>query len=162
VFPELSPCIPTIWIGSVQQGADAGCSVVFNLEPGRWSHHLERAALLCLKPAYLTFKRAEFYPPSEKFLQTDIEFEMPSIPSAQNLFALDGLVAVVTGGGSGIGLMISRALASNGASSVYILGLPDDPLEEVAKQSVRTWASLKIALALTKNSGALEHPSNCL
>jgi hypothetical protein len=110
---------------------------------------LERAALLCLKPAYLTFKRAKFYPPSETFLQTDVEFEMPSIPSAQNLFALDGLVAVVTGGGSGIGLMISRALASNGASSVYILGLPDDPLEEVAKQSVRTWAFLKIPLALS-------------
>jgi hypothetical protein len=90
------------------------------------------------KPAYLTFKRAKFYPPSEKFLQTDVKIEMPSIPSAQNLFALDGLVAVVTGGGSGIGLMISRALASNGASSVYILGLPDDPLQEIAKQSVRT------------------------
>jgi NAD(P)-dependent dehydrogenase (short-subunit alcohol dehydrogenase family) len=62
---------------------------------------------------------------------------MSSIPSAQNLFALNGLVAVVTGGGSGIGLMIAKAIAANGASSVYILGLPDDPLEEIAKQAVR-------------------------
>jgi NAD(P)-dependent dehydrogenase (short-subunit alcohol dehydrogenase family) len=62
---------------------------------------------------------------------------MPSINSAQALFALDGLVAVVTGGGSGIGAMFARAIATNGASAVYILGLPDDPLEEVAKQAVR-------------------------
>jgi hypothetical protein len=134
VFPEFGPCIPTIWIGNVQQ--HAGCSVVLNLEPGRSGHYLERAALLCLKSAYQPFKRANSYSTSDKFSQSDVGFEMSSIPSAQSLFALDGLVAVVTGGGSGIGLMISRALASNGASSVYILGLPDDPLEEVAKQAV--------------------------
>lgn len=60
---------------------------------------------------------------------------MPST-SKQALFALNGIVAVVTGGGSGIGAMIARALAANGASAVYILGLPHDPLEEVAKQTV--------------------------
>ena len=102
-----------------QRAAGCGCGVFSGLQPRTWkvesSSGTRSSALLCLKPAYLTFKRAKFYPPSEKFLQSDIEFEMPSIPSAQNLFALDGLVAVVTGGGSGIGLMISRALASNGA-----------------------------------------------
>jgi len=61
---------------------------------------------------------------------------MFSIPSAQKLFALDGLIAVVTGGGSGIGAMIARALASNGATSVFILGLPNDPLDEVAREGV--------------------------
>ena len=55
-----------------------------------------------------------------------------------NLFAVEGLIAVVTGGGSGIGAMIAKALASNGASAVYILGLPDDPLDDVAKDSVRS------------------------
>ncbi|CAJ2505095.1 Uu.00g124890.m01.CDS01 [Anthostomella pinea] len=41
---------------------------------------------------------------------------------ASSLFNVKGLVAVVTGGGSGIGLMITKALAANGASKVYILG----------------------------------------
>lgn len=57
--------------------------------------------------------------------------------TAGSLFAVEGLVAVVTGGGSGIGAMIAKALASNGASAVYILGLPDDPLDNLAKESVR-------------------------
>lgn len=65
-------------------------------------------------------------------------FQMSLSPEAQKTFAGDGLVAVVTGGGSGIGAMIARALAANGASAVYILGLPDDPLEDIAKQTVRT------------------------
>jgi len=59
-------------------------------------------------------------------------------PEAQKTFAGDGLVAVVTGGGSGIGAMIARALAANGASAVYILGLPGDPLEDIAKQTTNS------------------------
>lgn len=42
---------------------------------------------------------------------------------ASNLFNIKGLVAVVTGGASGIGSMIARSLATNGASAVYILDL---------------------------------------
>lgn len=83
-----------------------------------------------MKSHFLTFT-------SKRAARSDTEFEMSSIPSAQNLFALNGLIAVVTGGGSGIGLMIAKAIAANGASSVYILGLPDDSLEEIAKQAVR-------------------------
>ncbi|KAL4885691.1 hypothetical protein BJY04DRAFT_231111 [Aspergillus karnatakaensis] len=41
---------------------------------------------------------------------------------ASNLFAVKGIVAVITGGGSGLGLFMTRALASNGAKRVYILG----------------------------------------
>ncbi|KAH9924073.1 NAD-P-binding protein [Fomitopsis serialis] len=41
--------------------------------------------------------------------------------SAANAFDLRGVVAVVTGGGSGIGLMISSTLLANGAT-VYIIG----------------------------------------
>ncbi|KAK6850562.1 gluconate 5-dehydrogenase [Apiospora arundinis] len=49
------------------------------------------------------------------------------------LFDLTGRVAVVTGGGSGIGLMATQALVANGAK-VYITGRTDEKLDRVAKQ----------------------------
>ncbi|KAI0198531.1 short chain dehydrogenase [Astrocystis sublimbata] len=52
--------------------------------------------------------------------------------SAVNLFNVEGLVAVVTGGGTGIGLMITKALIANGASKVYILGRRLNKLQEAA------------------------------
>ncbi|KAH6657143.1 hypothetical protein BKA67DRAFT_688497 [Truncatella angustata] len=53
---------------------------------------------------------------------------------ASKLFSVHGLVAVVTGGGTGIGLMIARALEHNGAK-VYILGRREDVLKTAAKQN---------------------------
>ncbi|TGJ82411.1 hypothetical protein E0Z10_g6350 [Xylaria hypoxylon] len=50
------------------------------------------------------------------------------------LFSVQGLVAVVTGGGTGIGLMIARALEHNGAK-VYILGRREAILKTAAKQN---------------------------
>jgi len=50
-----------------------------------------------------------------------------------SLFGVSGRVALVTGGSSGIGFMISQGLVSNGVK-VYICGLASDPIEEcVAK-----------------------------
>ncbi|KAK1753694.1 short-chain dehydrogenase [Echria macrotheca] len=54
---------------------------------------------------------------------------------ADNIMRVDGMVAVITGGGTGIGLMMSRALAANGAAKVYILGRRMDVLEEAAKEN---------------------------
>lgn len=51
---------------------------------------------------------------------------------ASKLFSMKGHVAVVTGGGTGIGLMASQALAANGAK-VYITGRRVEALENAAK-----------------------------
>ncbi|KAI1196108.1 short-chain dehydrogenase [Nemania serpens] len=53
---------------------------------------------------------------------------------SSTLFRVDGIVAVITGGGTGIGLTMARALAFNGASRVYILGRRVEVLEEAAKE----------------------------
>ncbi|TDZ49708.1 Short-chain dehydrogenase/reductase SAT3 [Colletotrichum trifolii] len=50
-----------------------------------------------------------------------------------NLFRVDGMVAVITGGGTGIGLTMAKALASNGAAKVYILGRRQEILDDAAK-----------------------------
>ncbi|KAL5324480.1 hypothetical protein ACEPPN_009026 [Leptodophora sp. 'Broadleaf-Isolate-01'] len=51
---------------------------------------------------------------------------------AEALFSVKGHVCVVTGGGTGIGLMATQALAANGAK-VYITGRRMDTLENAAK-----------------------------
>jgi NAD(P)-dependent dehydrogenase (short-subunit alcohol dehydrogenase family) len=60
---------------------------------------------------------------------------MSSAVDYQNstLFNLHGRIALVSGGGTGIGLMIARGLAANGAK-VYIGGRRKEVLETVAAQ----------------------------
>ncbi|KAK6216488.1 hypothetical protein LQW54_003494 [Pestalotiopsis sp. IQ-011] len=53
---------------------------------------------------------------------------------SSGLFGVDGMVAVLTGGGSGIGLMMAKALAGAGAKKVYILGRRKDVLEKAAAE----------------------------
>jgi len=50
----------------------------------------------------------------------------------EKLFSVQGYVCVITGGGSGIGLMAAQALAANGAK-VYITGRREEALEKAAK-----------------------------
>jgi len=50
------------------------------------------------------------------------------------LFDVKGLVAVITGGGTGIGLMMAKALEHNGAT-VYIIGRRLEVLEKAAKEN---------------------------
>ncbi|KAI0484847.1 short-chain dehydrogenase/reductase [Xylariaceae sp. FL0804] len=49
-----------------------------------------------------------------------------------DLFGVRGLVVVITGGGTGIGLMMAQTLEANGAV-VYIIGRRMEALEEAAK-----------------------------
>jgi len=51
---------------------------------------------------------------------------------AANIYDLSGKVALVTGGGTGIGLMIARGLAANNAK-VYITGRRVDVLQNAAE-----------------------------
>ncbi|KAJ4346897.1 uncharacterized protein N0V89_010830 [Didymosphaeria variabile] len=55
---------------------------------------------------------------------------------AQDLFNVNGLVAVITGGGSGLGLYAARALDANGAKAVYIIGRREETLKEATKTAV--------------------------
>ncbi|KAJ4482272.1 hypothetical protein J3R30DRAFT_3681497 [Lentinula aciculospora] len=56
---------------------------------------------------------------------------------AKDLFDLTGLTAMVTGGGTGIGYMIARGLAANGAK-VYITGRRADVLQRVVDTTPKT------------------------
>ncbi|TBU25518.1 NAD-P-binding protein [Dichomitus squalens] len=58
------------------------------------------------------------------------------LSDTQHLFSVEGLVAVVTGGGTGIGLMIAKALEHNGAI-VYIVSRRLDVLEAAANEHNR-------------------------
>ncbi|KAI9714147.1 MAG: hypothetical protein M1812_006475 [Candelaria pacifica] len=86
--------------------------------------------------------------------------------TASNLFNVNGLVAVITGGGTGIGLMIAKALAQNGASKVYIIGRRQDRLDAAVLEAsinnnvipligdVTSKASLqKLASQITRETG---------
>ncbi|KAL2194250.1 hypothetical protein P885DRAFT_43391 [Corynascus similis CBS 632.67] len=59
---------------------------------------------------------------------------MTSNLDAASLFRVDGIVAVITGGGTGIGLIMARALAVNGAKCVYLLGRRLDVLNAAAQE----------------------------
>ncbi|CEJ91347.1 hypothetical protein VHEMI07065 [[Torrubiella] hemipterigena] len=54
--------------------------------------------------------------------------------NAASLYNVDGLVALITGGGTGIGIMMAKALAQNGAVKVYIAARRLEPLEAAAKE----------------------------
>ncbi|KAF8858433.1 putative Rhamnolipids biosynthesis 3-oxoacyl-reductase [Acephala macrosclerotiorum] len=53
-----------------------------------------------------------------------------------NLFGVKGMVAVITGGGSGLGLYVAKALDANGAKAVYIIGRREETLKKAASQGI--------------------------
>lgn len=80
----------------------------------------------------------------------------PESLAAADLYSVDGLVAVVTGGATGMGLMMAKALEANGAK-VYILGRRRAVLEESAKQSVSTDLSCIPTESRSHSSRRLSH-----
>merc|ERR1739848_714500 len=73
-----------------------------------------------------------------------------SIFTRDNLFNLHGKVALVTGGGSGIGLMATQALAGNGAK-VYITGRTQEKLNNAGISSASFQTEAKDATEMRKN-----------
>ncbi|KAL5119645.1 hypothetical protein ACEQ8H_002491 [Pleosporales sp. CAS-2024a] len=57
------------------------------------------------------------------------------------LFSVKGLVAVITGGGTGIGLMLAQALEANGAI-VYILGRRQEVLDQGASTAWKKYGNM--------------------
>ncbi|KAE8453272.1 hypothetical protein EG329_011339 [Mollisiaceae sp. DMI_Dod_QoI] len=53
-----------------------------------------------------------------------------------NLFGVKGIVAVITGGGTGLGLYVAKALDANGAKAVYIVGRREETLKKAASQAI--------------------------
>ncbi|KAK3679551.1 hypothetical protein LTR78_001112 [Recurvomyces mirabilis] len=51
----------------------------------------------------------------------------------KQLFSVAGMVACITGGGTGIGRMMTTAFANNGAKRVYIVGRRKEKLDETFK-----------------------------
>lgn len=49
-----------------------------------------------------------------------------------DLFSVAGMVIVITGGGSGLGLYAARAFDANGAKAVYIIGRREETLKQAA------------------------------
>ena len=68
-----------------------------------------------------------------------------------SLFDVSDCVAAITGGGTGLGLMMTQALAANGAK-VYILDQKMEPLEKAAQESVSL-----IFVLRTQHSAYLAH-----
>ncbi|KAL6238548.1 hypothetical protein BDW75DRAFT_227802 [Aspergillus navahoensis] len=57
---------------------------------------------------------------------------------ASNLYNIKGLVAVITGGGSGLGRTMALTLATNGASKIFIIGRREDALRETVSLAPAT------------------------
>src|SRR5579871_4328730 len=69
-------------------------------------------------------------------------------------FSLDGKVAIVTGGASGIGLAISEVLAEHGAH-VTILDRDADRLNEAVERLRHTWQNVRGAITDVTSEAAV-------
>ena len=72
----------------------------------------------------------------------------------KNLFDIDGKVALVTGGSSGIGLMIARGFVSAGAK-VYISSRKADVCEQVAEELSQEGSCIAIPADLSTEAEAI-------
>lgn len=72
---------------------------------------------------------------------------------AASLFGVKDLVAVITGGGSGLGAITAHALAVNGAKAVYILGRRKEALISTREKSTRPHVVHPVVCDVTSKEG---------
>src|ERR1700722_13830316 len=77
---------------------------------------------------------------------------------ASNLFSLKGFVSLVTGGGTGIGLMAAQALAANGSFSSVQLWI-DIPIIMIPNQQAQKSTSQAAVWKLSKMQPGNIRPS---
>lgn len=65
---------------------------------------------------------------------------------AGNLFGVNGLNAIITGGGSGLGAYMARALAVNGANKIFIVGRRKESLEKTKASLPEQYSKVIIPL----------------
>ncbi|KAF9265293.1 NAD(P)-binding protein [Marasmius fiardii PR-910] len=80
---------------------------------------------------------------------------VPNYFNPSRLFAVEGLVAVITGGGTGIGLMMAAALENNGAV-VYIIGRRSETLQKAARERSRFGNLIPIQGDITDRESLLQ------
>ncbi|RAU83807.1 SDR family NAD(P)-dependent oxidoreductase [Pontibacter arcticus] len=71
---------------------------------------------------------------------------------------LEGKVAIVTGGGTGIGEAIAKKFAAEGAS-VVVAGFPEDPVEQVAKDIMEQGGA---AIAFSRDISSEANAKSCV
>jgi len=71
-----------------------------------------------------------------------------------SLFGVEGKVVVITGGGTGIGLMMAKALENNGAT-VYILGRRLEVLQKAASENAKHGKIIPLQCDVTSNDSIL-------
>jgi hypothetical protein len=64
-------------------------------------------------------RKTSFRYPNQFFFETTSNMADLETLTAQSLFDIKNWVCVVTGGGSGLGLITARSLAANGAKGMY-------------------------------------------
>ncbi|KAK4199756.1 hypothetical protein QBC40DRAFT_281402 [Triangularia verruculosa] len=86
-------------------------------------------------------------PPHPQFAAQPQQPQQQQPDPISQLFSVKGLVALITGGGTGIGLLLTRTLALAGASRIYILGRRL-PVLQSAATSVNTLVNKNVVVPL--------------
>ena len=73
----------------------------------------------------------------------------------KNLFSLEGKIAIVTGGSSGIGAMIAESFVRNGVKT-YITSRKEEVLQNTAREFSKFGECIAISADLSEREGILK------
>ena len=110
-----------------------GVSAIPNCRQRVYSHSTSRLRVHFASPSHSILSRLPLRATDRKMSTDNPSARSNEQLRASTLFSVKDLTAVVTGGGTGIGLMITQALVANGAK-VYITGRRQEALESIVEQ----------------------------